>query len=178
MLSLALDVAEQQVQAAISESSSLAKWFTAVSHFWSVGPGISQTVFDGGLRHAQTDAARAAYDATVAAYRQTVLTAFQGVEDNLAALRILEQENGVQDEAVQAARDSVQLTTNKPVPGRHRELSQRDHGPDHRPDRRVDRDRHSRPADGRRGPARAGAGRRLDHGPAPVRNIRRNPIAN
>ena len=50
---------------------------------------ISQTVFDGGLRGAQTDQARAAYDATVAGYRQTVLTAFQEVEDNLAALRIL-----------------------------------------------------------------------------------------
>jgi NodT family efflux transporter outer membrane factor (OMF) lipoprotein len=95
------------------ESSSLAQWFTAASHFWSVGPGISQTVFDGGLRHAQTDAARAAYDATVGTYRQTVLTSFQGVEDNLAALRILEQENGVQDEAVNAARKSVDLTTNQ-----------------------------------------------------------------
>jgi NodT family efflux transporter outer membrane factor (OMF) lipoprotein len=93
------------------ESSSLAKWFTAASHFWSVGPGISQTVFDGGLRHAQTDAARAAYDATVATYRQTVLASFQGVEDNLAALRILDEENGVQDDAVKAARKSVDLTT-------------------------------------------------------------------
>jgi NodT family efflux transporter outer membrane factor (OMF) lipoprotein len=95
------------------ESSSLAKWFTAASHFWSVGPGISQTVFDGGLRRAQTDAARAAYDGTVATYRQTVLAAFQGVEDNLAALRILEEENGVQNEAVKAAQDSVRLTTNQ-----------------------------------------------------------------
>jgi NodT family efflux transporter outer membrane factor (OMF) lipoprotein len=95
------------------ETSSLAKWFTAASHFWSVGPGISQTVFDGGLRRAQTDSARAAYAATVATYRQTVLTAFQGVEDYLAALRILEQENEVQDEAVKAARESVRLTTNQ-----------------------------------------------------------------
>jgi NodT family efflux transporter outer membrane factor (OMF) lipoprotein len=95
------------------ESSSLAQWFTAASHFWSVGPGISQTVFDGGLRHAQTDAARAAYDATVATYRQTVLTSFQGVEDNLAALRILEEENGVQDDAVKAAKKSVDLTTDQ-----------------------------------------------------------------
>jgi NodT family efflux transporter outer membrane factor (OMF) lipoprotein len=95
------------------ESGSLAKWFTAASHFWSVGPGISQTVFDGGLRRAQTDAARAVYDGTVATYRQTVLSAFQGVEDNLAALRILEEENGVQDEAVKAAQDSVRLTTNQ-----------------------------------------------------------------
>ncbi len=95
------------------ESSSLAQWFTAASHFWSVGPGISQTVFDGGLRHAQTDAARAAYDATVATYRQTVLSSFQGVEDNLAALRILEEENGVQDDAVKAAQKSVDLTTDQ-----------------------------------------------------------------
>jgi NodT family efflux transporter outer membrane factor (OMF) lipoprotein len=95
------------------ESSSLAQWFTAASHFWSVGPGISQTVFDGGLRHAQTDAARAAYDATVATYRQTVLSSFQTVEDNLAALRILEQENGVQDDAVKAAKKSVDLTTDQ-----------------------------------------------------------------
>jgi NodT family efflux transporter outer membrane factor (OMF) lipoprotein len=95
------------------ETSSLARWFTAASHFWSVGPGISQTVFDGGLRRAQTDSARAAYDAIVATYRQTVLTAFQGVEDNLAALRILEQESEVQDEAVKAARASVRLTTNQ-----------------------------------------------------------------
>ena len=95
------------------ESSSLARWFTAASHFWSVGPGISETVFDGGLRAAQTDAARAAYDATVASYRQTVLGAFQGVEDNLAALRILEREGGVEDEAVKAAQESVRLTTDQ-----------------------------------------------------------------
>ncbi len=95
------------------ESSSLAQWFTAASHFWSVGPGISQTVFDGGLRHAQTDAARAAYDATGATYRQTVLSSFQAVEDNLAALRILEEENGVQDDAVKAAQKSVSLTTDQ-----------------------------------------------------------------
>jgi NodT family efflux transporter outer membrane factor (OMF) lipoprotein len=95
------------------ESSNLVKWFTAASRFWSVGPGISQTVFDGGLRRAQTDAARAAYDATVATYRQTVLSAFQGVEDNLAALRILAQENVVQDQAVTAAQKSVRLTTNQ-----------------------------------------------------------------
>jgi NodT family efflux transporter outer membrane factor (OMF) lipoprotein len=95
------------------ESSSLAKLFTAASRFWSVGASISQTVFDGGLRRAQTDFARAAYDATVATYRQTVLTAFQGVEDNLAALRILEDESRVQGEAVTAAERSVVLTTNQ-----------------------------------------------------------------
>jgi NodT family efflux transporter outer membrane factor (OMF) lipoprotein len=95
------------------ESSSLAKLFTAASRFWSVGASISQTVFDGGLRQAQTDFARAAYDATVATYRQTVLTAFQGVEDNLAALRILEDENRAQDEAVKAAQQSLSVITNQ-----------------------------------------------------------------
>jgi outer membrane protein TolC len=78
-----------------------------------VGPGISQTVFDGGLRGAQTDQARAAYDGTVAGYRQTVLTAFKEVEDNLAALRILQDEAGVQDEAVSDARQVVTVTTNQ-----------------------------------------------------------------
>jgi NodT family efflux transporter outer membrane factor (OMF) lipoprotein len=95
------------------ESSGLARWLAWPSRFWSVGPGISQTVFDGGLRRAQTEQARAAYDASVAAYRQTVLTAFQGVEDNLAALRILEDEARVQGEAVTAAEQSVSLTTNQ-----------------------------------------------------------------
>jgi len=93
------------------ESSGIATWLTWPSRFWSVGPAITQTVFDGGLRRAQTDAARASYDASVATYRQTVLGAFQGVEDNLAALRILEGEAAVQDEAVAAARQSVTLTT-------------------------------------------------------------------
>jgi len=95
------------------ESSSLAKLFTAASRFWSVGASISQTVFDGGLRRAQTDFTRAFYDATVATYRQTVLTAFQGVEDNLAALRILEDENRAQDEAVNAAQKSLSVITNQ-----------------------------------------------------------------
>ena len=95
------------------ESTGLAQWLTWPSRFWSVGPSISQTVYDGGLRRAQTDAARAAYDSTVATYRETVLGAFQGVEDNLAALRILEDETGVQADAVKAAQQSVALTTNQ-----------------------------------------------------------------
>jgi NodT family efflux transporter outer membrane factor (OMF) lipoprotein len=95
------------------ESSSLGKLFTAASRFWSVGASISETVLDGGLRRAQTDFARAFYDATVATYRQTVLTAFQGVEDNLAALRILEDENRAQDEAVKAAQQSLSVITNQ-----------------------------------------------------------------
>ena len=65
------------------------------------------------MRRAQTAAARAAYDATVASYRQTVLTGFQQVEDNLAALRILEEEGRVQEEAVKAARQSVAVAINQ-----------------------------------------------------------------
>jgi hypothetical protein len=91
----------------------VSQWFTWPSRFWSVGPSISETVYDGGLRRAQTAEARAAFDASVATYRQTVLTAFQGVEDNLAALRILEEESRVQDEAVRAAQQSVELTMNQ-----------------------------------------------------------------
>ena len=78
-----------------------------------MGPAISETIFDGGLRAAQVDQARAAYDANVALYRQTVLTGFQQIEDNLAALRILESEAQVQDEAVKAAQQSVTVITNQ-----------------------------------------------------------------
>lgn len=95
------------------EASSLAKWFSWPSRFWSIGPGVSQTLYDGGLRGAQTDQARAAYDASVATYRQTVLTGFGEVEDNLAALRILEQEALVQNEAVEAGRQTVSATLNQ-----------------------------------------------------------------
>jgi len=70
-------------------------------------------VFDGGLRGAQTAEARAAYDASVASYRQTVLGAFQDVEDNMAALRILETEAREQADAVRAAERSLSLTTNQ-----------------------------------------------------------------
>jgi NodT family efflux transporter outer membrane factor (OMF) lipoprotein len=95
------------------EASTAPLWFTWPSRFWSLGAAAAQTIFQGGALVAQTDAARAAYDATVATYRQTVLTGFQEVEDNLAALRILEQEAKVQDEAVKAARLSVTLSTNQ-----------------------------------------------------------------
>lgn len=95
------------------ESSSLSRWLSWPSRFWSVGPSVSETLYDGGLRSALNDQARAAYDATVAAYRQAVLTGFQEVEDNLAALRILEQEAQVQDEAVAASRQTVVVTNNQ-----------------------------------------------------------------
>jgi outer membrane protein TolC len=95
------------------EASDFAKWLTWPSRFWSLGASASETLFEGGLRRAQTEQARAAYDATVATYRQTVLTGFQEVEDNLAALRILEGEARVQEEAVRSARQSVELVTNQ-----------------------------------------------------------------
>ena len=96
-----------------SRAGDAATWFTAPSTFWAYGPALAQSIFDAGLRRAQTNQAIAAYDATVAQYRQTVLAGFQEVEDNLAALRILEEEARVQEEAVRAARESVILTTNQ-----------------------------------------------------------------
>ncbi len=94
------------------QSTSFAKWLTFPARFWTLGPALAQTIFDGGLRKAQT-AQAVADDQSVATYRQTVLGGFQEVEDNLAALRILEQEAALQDEAVKAARESVQITTNQ-----------------------------------------------------------------
>jgi NodT family efflux transporter outer membrane factor (OMF) lipoprotein len=88
-------------------------WLTAPSRYWSLGATLAETIFDGGSRKAVSKQAQAAYDANVSTYRQTVLTAFQQVEDNLAALRILEQEALVQAEAVQAARQSTELTLNQ-----------------------------------------------------------------
>jgi NodT family efflux transporter outer membrane factor (OMF) lipoprotein len=95
------------------EAASLAKWLTWPARFWSVGPAISEDLFNGGLRQAQTGQARAAYDAEVAAYRQTVLTGFQEVEDSLVALRVLEDEARVQQEALVAARQTVDVVTNQ-----------------------------------------------------------------
>jgi len=95
------------------ESSHFSDWLNWPSRLWAVGLAMTETVFDAGLRSALTDQARAAYDATVASYRQTVLGAFQDVEDNLAALRILEEESRVQGEAVSAARKSLDISRNQ-----------------------------------------------------------------
>ncbi len=95
------------------ESSDFSNWLSWPSRLWSVGSSLTQTVFDGGYRSALTDQARAGYDATVASYRQAVLTGFQEVEDNLATLRILEETSRVQGEAVSSARRSVELTRNQ-----------------------------------------------------------------
>ena len=95
------------------ESAHFLEWFTWPSRFWSVGPQVAETLFDAGRRRAQVDQVRAAYDTTVATYRQTVLTAFQQVEDNLSALRILEEEAAVEDRAVRAALQSLEIATNQ-----------------------------------------------------------------
>jgi NodT family efflux transporter outer membrane factor (OMF) lipoprotein len=95
------------------ESSVLSQLLTAPARFWTLGPQLAGTIFDGGLRSAQTEAARAAYDEDVAVYRQTVLAAFQDVEDNLASQRILEQEIGVQQQAVISAQQALAIVTNQ-----------------------------------------------------------------
>lgn len=94
-------------------SGSFADWLSAPSWFWSLGASLAQTLFDGGLRRAVSDQAIAAYDGQVAQYRQTVLAGFQEVEDSLAALQILAEEVRYLEEAVRAARQSVELTTNQ-----------------------------------------------------------------
>jgi len=95
-------------------SAELATLFTAPSFFWALGPmALATTLFDGGARKAQSEQAMAAYDGTVAFYRQTVLTGFQEVEDNLAALRILDEEAQMQEQAVNSSHESVTLTTNQ-----------------------------------------------------------------
>jgi len=86
-----------------------ATWFTWPSRFWSAGPALAETLFDAGLRRATVQQYRASYDRSVANYRETVLTAFQQVEDNLAALRILSQEIKQQDTAVTSAQRNLLL---------------------------------------------------------------------
>jgi outer membrane protein TolC len=90
-------------------STNLANLFTYASRSWSGGAGVSQTLFDFGRRGAQLEGTRAAYDATVAAYRQTVLSAFQEVEDDLSSLRYLAEEAVQQQEAVVAAQQALAL---------------------------------------------------------------------
>ena len=92
------------------ESSKLADLFNWPSRFWSLGASAVETLFNGGARHAATEQARANYDAAVAAYRQTVLTAFQDVEDNLSTLRVLDAEAAQQQIAVTTAERSLALS--------------------------------------------------------------------
>ncbi len=95
------------------ESSQASNWLTWPSRFWSVGPTLAETLFDAGLRRATVQQYEAAYQQTVAAYRQTVLTAFQQVEDNLAALRILSVQVGQQDAAVRASQHYLDIATDR-----------------------------------------------------------------
>jgi NodT family efflux transporter outer membrane factor (OMF) lipoprotein len=94
-------------------SSRLSDWLVWPSRFWSIGSTAAGTLFDAGLREAKTNQALASFDASVANYRQTVLTGFQEVEDNLAALRILAEEAKVQEETVKAAQQSAQISLNQ-----------------------------------------------------------------
>ncbi|HUI82034.1 MAG TPA: efflux transporter outer membrane subunit [Bryobacteraceae bacterium] len=93
------------------ESSSFVNWITWPSRFWTIGPQLAQILFDAGKRTAQVAQAQAAYDATAANYRQTVLTAFQQVEDNLSALRVLAAETIQLDQAVKSAQRAVTVST-------------------------------------------------------------------
>jgi NodT family efflux transporter outer membrane factor (OMF) lipoprotein len=96
------------------QSSVIGDLLTLPARYWALGPAlVSQFIFDAGLRQAQKEQAIATWDETVATYRNTVLTGFQEVEDNLAALSILEREAAVQDDAVKAAREAVTIATNQ-----------------------------------------------------------------
>ena len=95
------------------ESGSITTLLQGPSGFWAVGSSALVTLFDVGRRRSVNDQAKASYDSSVASYRETVLTAFQQVEDNLAALRILEQEAGVQATAVEAAERSLSLSNTR-----------------------------------------------------------------
>jgi len=94
-------------------STSAARWFIWPSRFFSIGSAAAETIFDAGLRRATVEQFRAQYDQTVANYRQTVLTAFQQVEDNLASLRILSVEIQQQDAAVKSAERSLAIAKDR-----------------------------------------------------------------
>jgi NodT family efflux transporter outer membrane factor (OMF) lipoprotein len=91
------------------ESGGFSQWVSAPSRFWAVGLPLVGTLFDGGLRKQKLNGAKAMYDSAVADYRQVVLTSFQEVEDNLAALRVLAEESGAQQLAVSAAEHELDL---------------------------------------------------------------------
>ena len=95
------------------ESSTWKHLFDGPSRIWSVGPSVSETIFDAGLRRATIHQYVATYNANLASYRQTVLTAFQQVEDALATLRILTQQIQQQHQAVESARVALDLETKR-----------------------------------------------------------------
>jgi len=91
------------------ESSAIGSWLSWPSRFWSVGASLSETIFDAGLRRATVQQFVAAYNSDLAGYRQTVLTAFQQVEDSLAEVRILSKETEQQQQAVESAQKYLKL---------------------------------------------------------------------
>jgi NodT family efflux transporter outer membrane factor (OMF) lipoprotein len=95
------------------ESSTFKNWFTWPSRFWSIGPSVSQTIFNGGLYRAELNQYTATYNADLASYRQTVLVAFQQVEDNLAAVRLYSQQVDRQQAAVKHAQEFLDLETGR-----------------------------------------------------------------
>ncbi|MGE5027562.1 MAG: efflux transporter outer membrane subunit, partial [Betaproteobacteria bacterium] len=95
------------------QGPTLANLISLPNRFWSLGPVLAGSLFDGGARSAQKEQAVAAFDRTVADYRQAVLIGFREVEDNLSALRILNEEAALQREAAKSAAESVTLTDNQ-----------------------------------------------------------------
>jgi NodT family efflux transporter outer membrane factor (OMF) lipoprotein len=95
------------------ESQSITTWFQGPSALWAIGGSAAELIFDGGRRHALTDQARHNYEQSADNYRESVLNAFQEVEDNLAALRIYQQEAASQQAAVLSARRSTEISTNR-----------------------------------------------------------------
>ena len=93
--------------------SSFADWVNLPNRFWSLGPQLALTLFDGGARSAELERTEAAYEQSVAQYRQTVLDSFREVEDFLVQLRVQQQEAAVQQEALDAARESLRLVENQ-----------------------------------------------------------------
>ncbi|WP_416425462.1 efflux transporter outer membrane subunit [Pseudomonas sp. App30] len=94
-------------------SSTFANWLSLPNRFWSVGPQLAGTLFDGGQRSAEVDRTEAVYDQTVAQYRQTVLNGFQEVENYMVQLKVYEDEAQVREQALESARESLRLTTNQ-----------------------------------------------------------------
>ncbi len=96
-----------------STADALGQLFKSYTNVWSVGPALAETIFDGGLRRAQVAQAKAAYQSSVASYRQTVLAGFEQVEDEIITLRVLEEQAVIEDKTVKAAREAEALTLNQ-----------------------------------------------------------------
>ena len=142
------------------QSTSIVNWLTWPGRVWSLGPSLAETIFEGGARRATVQQYQAAYDATAANYRQTVLTSFQQVEDNLAALRILGQVVEEQEGAIASARRNLQEAGVRYAAGLDPYL-ERDRRTNRAPHQRAGADRFPRTADGGERSIDQGAGGRL-----------------